>query len=304
MSVFNQGVLIVQMGRMILNVQLKISPLQWPNQPQETAAHDRPANRPVTLSMPPPAQMMMSLKTVAEAVISLLTMLLQFLIHQLETVPEGPENSPEVMQAMEGMVLELQNQRTMLQSLMTSAQNAPPQRAQGSTGDSIAGESSPLQLAPRQSPSRVPKTPPEVAPLPMASLRVAQVLQEPPTATLPTATMTSRVSNWQVIEESEAEVILDLEGRQMDVNQPSQVGSTAPLGVMIPRAITPMTVEDWGQCRITWGKKHKGRTYMQVWRQDPSYYQWAVARFASLTPEVQDFVRFCQVQMDLDQRTN
>ena len=247
---------------------------------------------------------MTSLKTVAEAVISLLTMLLQFLINQLETVPEGPENSPEVMQAMEGMVLELQNQRTMLQSLMTSAQNAPTRRAQGSTGDSIAGESSPPQLAPRQSPSRVPKTPPEVAPLPMASLRVAQVLQEPPTATLPTATMTSRVSNWQVIEESEAEVILDLEGRQMDVNQPSQVGSTAPLGVMIPRAITPMTVADWGQCRITWGKKHKGSTYMKVWRQDPSYYQWAVARFASLTPEVQDFVRFCQVQMDLDQRSN
>ena len=53
--------------------------------------------------------MMTSLKTVAEAVISLLTMLLQFLINQLETVPEGPENSLEVMQAMEGMVLELQN---------------------------------------------------------------------------------------------------------------------------------------------------------------------------------------------------
>ena len=92
----------------------------------------------------------------------------------------------------------------------------------------------------------------------MASLRVAQVLQEPPTATLPTATMTSRVSNWQMIEESEAEVILDLEGRQMDVNQPSQLGSTAPLGVMIPRAITPMTVADWGQCRITWGEKAQG----------------------------------------------
>ena len=149
MLVFNQRVLIVHMGRMILNVQLKISPSQWPNQPQETAAHDRLANRPVTLSMPPPAQMMTSLKTVAEAVISLLTMLLKFLISQLETVPEGPENYPEVMQAMEGMVLELQNQRTMLQSLMTSAQNAPSRRAQGSTGDSITGESSPQQLAPR-----------------------------------------------------------------------------------------------------------------------------------------------------------
>ena len=121
---------------------------------------------------------MTSLKTVAEAVSSLLTMLLHFLINQLETVPEGPENSPEVMQAMEGMVLGLQNQRTMLLSFMTSAQNAPSRRAQGSTGDSITGESSAQQVAPRQSPSRAPKTPPEVAPLPMASQRVVQVLQE------------------------------------------------------------------------------------------------------------------------------
>ena len=105
-----------------------------------------------------------------------------------------------------------------------------------------------------------------------------------------------------MIEESEAEVILDLEGRQIDLNPPSRLGTTSPLGVLAPRASTQMTVTDWGQCRVTWGKKHKGHTYLQVWRQDPSYYQWAAARFSSLTPEVQDFVRFCQVQMDLDQR--
>jgi hypothetical protein len=63
-----------------------------------------------------------------------------------------------------------------------------------------------------------------------------------------------------------------------------------------------MSVGDWSQCRVTWGKKHKGKTYHQVLTLDPSYYQWAVARFQSLTPEQQDFVRYCQVQMDLDRR--
>ena len=62
----------------------------------------------------PPAPMMNSLKTVAEALIGLLTMLLQFLIHQLEVQPEGQEDPPEVMQTMESMVQELQNQRSLL----------------------------------------------------------------------------------------------------------------------------------------------------------------------------------------------
>ena len=62
----------------------------------------------------PPVQMMSSLKTVAEAVISLLTMLLQFLIHQLEVMPEDVESPSEMMGVMEGMVQELQNQRSIL----------------------------------------------------------------------------------------------------------------------------------------------------------------------------------------------
>ena len=62
----------------------------------------------------PPVQMMSSLKTVAEAVISLLTMLLQFLIHQLEVMPDDAESPSEMMGVMEGMVQELQNQRSIL----------------------------------------------------------------------------------------------------------------------------------------------------------------------------------------------
>ena len=159
MRVLNRGELIVHMGRMLLNVQLKIFHSRWPAPSQEISVHDRSSDPSISSIMPPPAQMMTSLKTVAEAAISLLTMLLQFLINQLENVPEGPENSPEVMQAMEGMVLELQNERTMLQSLMTSAQNAPCRMVQGSTGDSMAGESSQQQLVPKSSPTKAMRSP-------------------------------------------------------------------------------------------------------------------------------------------------
>lgn len=250
--------------------------------------------------------MMNSLKTVAEAVISLLTMLLQFLIHQLENVPEDSDSPPEMMQTMEGMVQELQNQRAMLQSLMS--QRAQNRAAQGSTGNSTGAEGSP-KIPTARSPQRALTGTPNTDSLPVTSTRVAQSLQRhaAPNAAETTTAVTTRVSNWEMLEEEE--VIVDLEGRQIelgaavprvDLSAPL-MGATSNLGALIPRASTQMTVGDWAQCRVTWGKKHRGQTYVQVLRTDPGYVQWALARFNSLTPDIQDFVKYCQVQMDLDQ---
>ena len=246
--------------------------------------------------------MMNSLKTVAEAVISLLTMLLQFLIHQLESMPEDPDSPPEMMQTMEGMVQELQNQRAMLQSLMS--QRVQNRVTQGSTGNSTGAERSPT-IPTSRSPPRALTGPPNAESLPVTSTRVAHSLQRqaaPSVAEAATA-VTTRVSNWEMLEEEE--VILDLEELGAAVPRvnlsASLMGTTSNLGALVPRASTQMTVGDWSQCRITWGKKHRGQTYAQVLRTDPGYVQWALARFNSLTPQIQDFVKYCQVQMDLDQ---
>jgi hypothetical protein len=109
--------------------------------------------------------------------------------------------------------------------------------------------------------------------------------------------VTNRVTNWQVLEESEEEVIVDIEGRRLEL---SPVIPALPAG-SAQRAPCAMTVGDWGQTRIGWGKKHKGKTYAQVYHSDSGYFQWANARYNSLTPEIQDFVRYCRVQEDLDQ---
>ena len=254
----------------------------------------------------PPVQMMSSLKTVAEAVISLLTMLLQFLIHQLEVMPDDAENPSEMMGVMESMVQELQNQRSVLQSLMTTSRDAQKRGARGSTGDSTSAGVPALETTPQSPPSQsmpMPSCPNQMS---VNSQRVAQVLQRPPLALAnEQTTITGRVANWQLIEEMEEEVVLDLEGRNLmgpNLSPANVLGSTGALGPLIPTASAQMTVGDWSQCRVTWGKKHKGKTYHQVLTLDPSYYQWAVARFQSLTPEQQDFVRYCQVQMDLDRR--
>ena len=105
----------------------------------------------------------------------------------------------------------------------------------------------------------------------MSSQQVVQALQRPPLATVtePTRVTTGRIANWQMIEETEEEVVLDLEGRVLNppsiegnlMSPPNVLGSTGVFGPLIPRASTQMTVGDWSQGRVTWGKKHKGKTY-------------------------------------------
>ena len=91
----------------------------------------------------------------------------------------------------------------------------------------------------------------------------------------------------------------------------AHAGRSLPAPVSLPPSANPTTpvnhppsLNEWGRTQITWGRKHKGRTFIQVLRDDPGYFTWSRARFASLPPPQQDFVRFCQVQMDVDQQQN
>lgn len=63
---------------------------------------------------------------------------------------------------------------------------------------------------------------------------------------------------------------------------------------------TQVTLADWGTTVITWGKKHKGKSYQQVFQVDIGYYHWSLARFQSLPPNQQDFVRYCHVRLELE----
>ena len=301
-GVANQGECIVHRvhncPRQSINMKhmWKVLHYQWPSQHQRHPHRPRKPRFCLSHNVPS-APMMGSLRTVAEAVVSLLTLLLQFMIHQLEGLPENPENPPEMMQTLGSMVQELQNQRTLLQSLMS--QGHPRQSIRDSTGASTQAESSPKMPAPRSPPTVLAPRVVDVNSLPVSSQRVTQAIHrqlEAPASEAATM-VTNRVTNWQVLEESEEEVIVDIEGRRLEL---SPVIPALPAG-SAQRAPCAMTVGDWGQTRIGWGKKHKGKTYAQVYHSDSGYFQWANARYNSLTPEIQDFVRYCRVQEDLDQ---
>ena len=65
-------------------------------------------------------------------------------------------------------------------------------------------------------------------------------------------------------------------------------------------APTRLPLAEWGQRKITWGKKHPGRTYFQVLSEDMGYFEWSLSRYRSLPPHQQDFVDFCRAQLEND----
>ena len=100
-------------------------------------------------------------------------------------------------------------------------------------------------------------------------------------------------SSWILAEEEEIEEMLIPEVARTRARPNSLRAPPSPPS-------TQVTLADWGTTVITWGKKHKGKSYQQVFQVDIGYYHWSLARFQSLPPNQQDFVRYCQVRLELE----
>ena len=236
--------------------------------------------------------MLTAIKTVSEAVMGILTLLLQVMVQQLEVQSnnpeEDPESPPEVLQTMESMVRELQHQREVLQGLQVS-----------------------MQTSDRNQRSEVPRSVRQVANSPAraapASLAAGSVNNSLVAEAFRQAQLVpvnrdfdqqSRgghsTRTWAFVEESEEELIMEA---------PRRGGSTTtarpPHVNQVNRSAAARMLIEWGQSQIT-GKKHKGKTFLQVLREDPGYYAWSLARLASLPPPQQEFVRFCEEQLEAD----
>ena len=92
------------------------------------------------------------------------------------------------------------------------------------------------------------------------------------------------------LEESDVEVCVEEE----EVEIVSTVPRPNPSSTTAQKAIP---FEEWGTHTVSWGKKHKGKSYEATIRVDPGYFEWCQSRYLSLTPEMQDFVRYGQLRM-------
>lgn len=254
-----------------------------------------------------------TLKTVSEAVLGLLTLLLQIMVRQLETAPNAEENedphNAEVIQTMETMNQELQNQRSLLQGVLMQLESQSQARQQPSASRSALPPASPARVNP------VPALPApgsmDPANVSMSSPLVAQLLRE--------AVRRMPVEENMGPEHLPVRAPSVAAGSVSGVPAPGSVRSSSSVGVSeaweaieeltnhppapLPAAVRQghhMTVAEWGQSRITWGRKHKGKTYQQVLREDIEYFHWSQKRYPGLQDSQQDFVRYCQVQLGLD----
>ena len=68
------------------------------------------------------------------------------------------------------------------------------------------------------------------------------------------------------------------------------------------RRVTPgnISIQEWGQKKITWGKKHPGRSFAETFHRDPGYLKWCSDRYNSLMPEQQEFVDYCRLKLEID----
>ena len=228
-----------------------------------------------TITMPPMVSM---LKSIAEAIINLLTLLLQILVHQLEKqeviVESEAQNDQELHASLHEMMNQINVQRASLEALK---------------GEIVAKKTSPKRGIPTASMSAGSSPPIEdsVAMVPTQTKNVVQRRSKAPS-------MTSQAPSWEEVEEIE-EVFFQETVNVVPVSRGSNRGSLpAPSPPTLPLPGN-LSLAEWGTNVIEFGRKHKGRTFAEVMEKDPGYLRWSLARYHSLMPEHQDFVRYGQL---------
>ena len=65
-------------------------------------------------------------------------------------------------------------------------------------------------------------------------------------------------------------------------------------------ALTQTALETWGQKMVTWGRKHKGETYVRVYETDAGYVKWVMDREGNLHEEMEDFCNYITTRRRLE----
>ena len=222
------------------------------------------------------AQMIGMLKDAANAIMQTLTLVLQLSMSLIEMKPtmDEEEMPPALSHQLESMCQELGHHRVLLQEIMETQKRQPG----GITGSPSGGD--PLPDPEEDSFSVISygngsiglqtTKPNQLAGSNQRALAIAGI----PVVHLPPAR----------------------------VEGPSTAAPAVPQQTM-PKKTTmqgQLTIAQWGQKKIVWGKKHTGKTYYQTLCEDMGYLEWSRARYASLPPAQQDFVDYCVAQLEHD----
>ena len=226
--------------------------------------------------MPP---MVSALKSIAEALIHLLTLLLQIFVNQLEKqevlTEMETENNPETQMQLQEMMKQIQLQSASLEALKDEINNPKktPEKKTRAITPSVATSTS--------------------------TGSSMMIVAGPPTGMtqrrVKAPSVVSQAASWEEIEEVE-EILIQQNLQGVPLTMASNRSQQVPPAPTLPLP-GHLSLEEWGSNTINFGRKHKGKTFATVMQQDPGYLNWSLARYASLMPEHQDFVRYGQLGM-------
>lgn len=120
-------------------------------------------------------------------------------------------------------------------------------------------------------------------------------------STSPTTSRTSMAASRQVIPQVSSRPV----SAPMTVpfNPPAAMPNTSPVDPQNSQiAMTSQALELWGNKRVSWGKKHPGARFAQVYEEDGDYLTWIMARSRNATPQMQDFIMYINARRALEQQ--
>lgn len=97
------------------------------------------------------------------------------------------------------------------------------------------------------------------------------------------------------LDESDEDVLVAEE--ELEIVETTTTTQIPRISMVERSAVAHPPFEDWGKHVITWGKKHKDKTFEQVMTMDVGYFEWCQRRYTALTPEMKEFVRCGQLRL-------
>ena len=216
------------------------------------------------------------LKETANTIMGTLTLVLQVSMNMIEVnAPDHAEEEhmPQLTSQLQAMCQEMSRQRALLQRLAESQNKkmpAPVLPLMDIPVHNMNTEPMPNSATLSDEDDDFSVVSPK--PTPSATTQNVPKMRKSPTKGSPTSTSNPAVPNKRAY--------------------PMQIhGDPAPMH---------LTLAEWGQRKVTWGKKHPGHTYFQVLSGDMGYFEWSLQRYNSLPPHQQDFVHYCRAQLEAD----
>lgn len=238
---------------------------------------------------------MQHVRSVAEGIMESLRLLLIVLMNSFEVTNPNQEIPLEHVQQMSQLLTEVHGQRQRIEELTHLIQATPnlsPSNRGSQRGIPSLPTSVDLDSEEEWDPVEVSET-------------VVQSPAPSQTWTAPTRRATTQVRR------SQTPTV------PASIPPASRTAPTVPIsgttGNPLPATATPehqetqlaiacTTLEQWGQKRVSWGKKHMGNKFTDVFEQDPGYLDWLRARAKTHTPAMTDFIAYSETRINMEQR--